>query len=74
MLAASVIVEKVREEGQLAIEYINGEVAQLGREFGLLAPYNEAVVDVVSQAVEAGQRLTPEQASEAIEQKVRPQS
>ena len=71
VLEAADIVEKLRQEGQIAIEYINGEIAQLGRQVGLIAPYNEAVVKVVNQIAANGQQLTPQEVADIIAMEVR---
>jgi 2-dehydropantoate 2-reductase len=67
MLEAADLVARLGHEGEIVVEYINGEVAQLGRQIGLLAPYNEAVVKIIQELAKTGQRLTPEQLLETIE-------
>lgn len=71
MVAASDIIAQLRQDGQLASEYINGEVTQLGRQVGLIASYNEAIVKIVNQVAASGQQLSPGELSDKIMAEVR---
>jgi 2-dehydropantoate 2-reductase len=67
MAAAELIVAELKHEGKIAIEYINGEVAQLGRQIGQYAPCNEIIVKIIQQLTANGQHLTPQQLLETVE-------
>lgn len=71
MFTAELLVTKLKKEGQIAIEYVNGEIVQLGKERGLLAPYNDAVVKIIQQISRTGQLMSPQQLLTIIEASTR---
>lgn len=74
MVSAELLVIKLKHEGEIAVEYVNGEIVQLGKRCGLTAPYNQMMVDIIQQIAKSGQRFSPQQLMDVIETNVRPTS
>lgn len=70
MFVAELLVAELKREGQIAVEYINGEIVQLGRQVGLRALYNEAVVNIIQQVAATKQHVMPQQLLETVESRV----
>lgn len=72
MVTAELLVDKLKQEGEIAIEYVNGEIVQLGKQHGLKAPYNDVMVRIIQQISQTGQRYSPQQLLDVVETNVRP--
>ncbi len=72
MVSAELLVTKLKLEGEIAVEYVNGEVVQLGKRCGLAAPYNQVVIDIIQKIAKSGQRFSPQQLMDIVETSVRP--
>lgn len=71
LFAAEIVVNDLRREGEIAIEYINGEIVQLGKKVGLLAPYNDAVVKIFQHVTSTKQHMSPQELLNTIDAEVR---
>lgn len=72
MVTAELLVAKLKQEGEIAVEYVNGEIVQLGKKCSLAAPYNQVMVDIIQQIAKSGQRFSPQQLMDVVETNVRP--
>jgi 2-dehydropantoate 2-reductase len=72
MVSAELLVAKLKQEGEIAVEFVNGEIVQLGKQCGLAAPYNDVMVRIIQQIAQTGQRFSPQQLMELVETNVRP--
>jgi 2-dehydropantoate 2-reductase len=71
LFAAEIVVADLKREGEIAIEYINGEIVQLGKKVGLLAPYNDAVVKIFQHVASTRQYMSPQELLNTVEAEVR---
>lgn len=72
MVSAELLVNKLKQEGEIAIEYVNGEIVQLGKQCGLTAPYNQAMVEIIQRVAQTGERMSPMQLAEVVESNAHP--
>jgi 2-dehydropantoate 2-reductase len=69
--AAGLIIRSLVHEGNTVIDYLNGEILQLGQEFGAATPYNTAVVQIIKNVTSAGKLLSPQLLLEVVDNEVR---
>lgn len=65
---AELLIYGLQQEGQIAVDFLNGEIIQLGQELGIRTPYNSAITKIVKHIAESKQTLTPEKVITTIEQ------
>lgn len=65
--AAELLIYELQQEDQIAVDFLNGEIIQLGQELGIRTPYNSAITRIVKYVAESKQTLTPEQVIAIIE-------
>jgi 2-dehydropantoate 2-reductase len=52
--------QSIRRGSRTEVDYLNGEIVELGRKIGRKTPYNERVVELVHEVEEKGEFLSPE--------------
>lgn len=71
LFAAELLVTDLKREGEIAIGYLNGEIVELGKKVGLLAPYNDAVVKIFQYVVSTKQHMSPQELLNTVDAEVR---
>jgi ketopantoate reductase len=65
--AAELIIDDLKHEGSVVIDYLNGEIVQLGQELSASAPYNNTVVRIIKELSNTGKTLTPKLLLQTVE-------